>query len=271
LLKLLLGQLSPRTGRVQHGSNLRIAFFDQLREQLDEHRTVQENVGDGADFVVLNGARKHIIGYLQDFLFTAERSRTEVRFLSGGERNRVLLARLFAGPANLLVLDEPTNDLDTETLEMLEARLVEFPGTVLLVSHDREFLNHVVGSCIVFEDDRIHEYAGGYDDWLQQRPPPATGQPGTSAVRRSRQPRSPTGLPRRLKYAEQQELKKLPARIDDLESRIGELHVAMAQPSFYQQESRVIAGKQAELKTLEADLSQAWERWEELERLNQAS
>ncbi len=170
LLQLLLGQLAPQKGTVQLGTNLEIAYFDQLREQLDEDATVQENLGAGGEMLSINGASRHVLGYLQDFLFTPERARTPLRFLSGGERNRLLLAKLFSKPANILVLDEPTNDLDTETLELLEDRLVQFAGTLLLVSHDRAFLNNVVTSTIVFEAGTLREYVGGYDDWLRQRP-----------------------------------------------------------------------------------------------------
>ena len=169
LLRVLLGQLPPQSGTVRLGTNLQIAYFDQLRQQLDEERSVQDNVGDGYETVEINGRSRHVIGYLQDFLFSPERARTPVRFLSGGERNRILLAKLFAKPANVIVLDEPTNDLDAETLELLEERLVQFDGTVLLVSHDRTFLNNVVTSTIVFEDGGVREYVGGYDDWLRQR------------------------------------------------------------------------------------------------------
>ncbi|MEX0824960.1 MAG: ATP-binding cassette domain-containing protein, partial [Pirellulaceae bacterium] len=165
LLRLLLGKLEPDSGSVRIGTNVEIAYFDQLREQLDPNKTVLDNVVDGTDRVTVGGKTKHIIGYLQDFLFAPERARTEVRFLSGGERNRVLLARLMTKPANVLVLDEPTNDLDSETLELLEEQVIQFAGTVLLVSHDRTFLNNVVTSTIVFEEDGVHEYVGGYDDW----------------------------------------------------------------------------------------------------------
>lgn len=169
LLRILLGQLPPQQGTIKLGTNLQVIYFDQLRDQLNDDQTVQENVGQGYDTVLGDGKSQHIIGYLQDFLFTPERARTPVRFLSGGERNRVLLARLFTKPANVIVLDEPTNDLDSESLELLEERLVEFKGTVLLVSHDREFLNNVVTSTIVFEDGQVREYVGGYDDWQRQR------------------------------------------------------------------------------------------------------
>jgi ATP-binding cassette subfamily F protein uup len=177
LLRILLGQLTPQAGSVRLGTNLQIAYFDQLREQLDDSRSVQENVGEGSDTIRIGGKSKHVIGYLQDFLFSPERARTPVGWLSGGERNRVLLARLFAKPANVIVLDEPTNDLDAETLELLEERLVEYSGTLLVVSHDREFLNNVVTSSIVFETDGVKEYAGGYDDWLRQRNTAALDQP----------------------------------------------------------------------------------------------
>ena len=169
LLRLLLRTLEPQAGSVRHGTNLQVAYFDQLREQLDEQQTVLENLSEGSDSVLVDGKPKHLIGYLQDFLFSPERARTAVRFLSGGERNRVLLAKLFSKPANVIVLDEPTNDLDTETLELLEAKLVDYQGTVLVVSHDRTFLNNVVTSTIVFEEQGVREYVGGYDDWLRQR------------------------------------------------------------------------------------------------------
>ncbi len=173
LLRLLLGELPPQKGGLRHGVHLEVAYFDQLRAQLDEDKSVLENVGEGNDTIVFNGKPRHIIGYLQDFLFSPERARSPVRILSGGERNRLLLARLFTKPSNVLVMDEPTNDLDTETLELLEELLLDYPGTVLLVSHDRVFLNNVVTSTLVLEGDgRVGEYVGGYDDWLRQRRPP---------------------------------------------------------------------------------------------------
>jgi len=168
LLKVLLGKLEPTSGKVKLGTNLQIAYFDQLRDQLDGEATVQENVGEGSDAILINGVKKHVLGYLQDFLFAPERARTQVKFLSGGERNRILLAKLFAKPANVVVLDEPTNDLDAETLELLEEKLVEYSGTVLMVSHDRAFLNNVVTSTLVFEEDGLCEYVGGFDDWQRQ-------------------------------------------------------------------------------------------------------
>ena len=175
LLRLLLGELQPASGNIRLGTNLQISYFDQLREQLDENKTVQENVvEDNQDTVTINGKKRHIIGYLQDFLFSPDQARSYVSLLSGGERNRLLLARLFTRPSNLLVLDEPTNDLDMETLELLEDYLMNYTGTILLVSHDRAFINNVVTSTLVFEGDGVvKEYVGGYDDWLRQRPPEA--------------------------------------------------------------------------------------------------
>ena len=240
LLRLLLGQLEPQQGSVRLGTNLQIAYFDQLREQLDEEATVQDNLGAGGETVSIGGSSRHVLGYLQDFLFTPDRARTLVRFLSGGERNRLLLARLFLKPANVLVLDEPTNDLDTETLELLEERLVEFAGTVLLVSHDREFLNNVVTSTIVFEDGDVREYVGGYDDWLRQRsePPTAKGDKPTPAKSRPQATsnKAQSGK-RRLAYHEKRDLESLPRKIETLETEIGKLHAAMADPKFYSRPS----------------------------------
>ncbi|MCP4463049.1 MAG: ATP-binding cassette domain-containing protein [Planctomycetaceae bacterium] len=269
LLKILLGHLQPQTGSVRQGANLQIAYFDQLREQLDEEQTVEENVGDGSDAIVINGARKHIYGYLQDFLFSPERSRTQIKFLSGGERNRILLAKLFAKPANVIVLDEPTNDLDSETLEMLESKLVEFEGTILVVSHDREFLNNVVGSVIVFENGNVKEYVGGYDAWVRQSQTPKGETAGKPGAKKSKpKPKPKTTGPRKLKYAEKQELEKLPEQIEMLETQIGEFHGVLADPAFYQQDSTKIAEQQAQLKSLEDALKNAYDRWEELELLN---
>lgn len=262
LLKLLLGQLEPTSGKVRLGSNQQIAYFDQLRQTLDENQTVQENVGDGADSVMINGARKHVMGYLQDFLFSPDRARTPIKYLSGGERNRVLLARLFSKPANILVLDEPTNDLDMETLDLLEERLMEFTGTVLTVSHDREFLNQVVTSTIVFEEDGVREYVGGYDDWIRQRAE-ATETAKPAAVE-SRPTPAPVKV-RKLSFKEQRELETLPATIEQLEAEIAQLHAEMANPQFYQQPGDKIAKAQAQLADKEAKLTHAYSRWEELE------
>ncbi|MHB8952670.1 MAG: ATP-binding cassette domain-containing protein [Pirellulaceae bacterium] len=270
LLRLILGQLPPQHGHVRLGTNLQIAYFDQLREQLVDDLSVQDNVSDGSEAIRIGSKSQHVIGYLQDFLFSPERARTPVRFLSGGERNRVLLAKLFAKPANLIVLDEPTNDLDAETVELLEDRLVEYPGTVLLISHDREFVNNVVTSTIVFEASGVKEYVGGYDDWLRQRPSPppvekAEPDRGTSPSRSSRPAAATSPGKRRLTHKEQQELAALPRRIEQLETELTDLHAAMAQPDFYKRPGEQIAAEQARLKNLDAQLTTAYERWEELE------
>jgi ATP-binding cassette subfamily F protein uup len=269
LLRVLLGQLAPSDGSVRLGTNLQLAYFDQLREQLKDDATVQENVGDGYDTIQMNGSSRHVIGYLQDFLFTPERARTPVRFLSGGERNRVLLAKLFAKPANVIVLDEPTNDLDTETLEMLESRLVEFSGTVLLVSHDRAFLNNVVTSTIAFEPDGVKEYVGGYDDWLRQRSSEAAeaSEPANTKSPSSRRMNAATtSTKRRLSNKEQRELDLLPSTVEKLELAIAQLHEAMAQPEFFRQTGEQIAAEQGRLKELESQVAAAYARWESLEQ-----
>lgn len=272
LLKLLLGQLEPNSGKVKLGTNLEIAYFDQLRDTLDPNKTVEENVGDGTDRIKIGDKTKHIVGYLQDFLFTPERARTEVRFLSGGERNRALLARLMTKPANVIILDEPTNDLDSETLELLEEQLVEFSGTLLMVSHDRTFLNNVVTSTIVFEGDGVREYVGGYDDWRaaverraesESKPakPTAKGKPAKSDSSQSRD----ASQTKKLSYKDQRELDQLPDQIEGLETKIGQLHEVMADPTFYQSGGEEIAAKTAELEKLQSELDQAYVRWEELE------
>ena len=271
LLRLLLGELAPATGSVRLGTNLRIAFFDQLRDQLDDEKTVADNVADGYETVQIGGQSRHVVGYLQDFLFTPDRTRTPVKFLSGGERNRVLLARLFAKPANLIVLDEPTNDLDAETLEMLEERLVDFAGTVLVVSHDRSFLDNVVTSTLVFEPATggagyaVKEYVGGYSDWQRQRPaaPPAPAAPGPRA---ESQPAQKADAPKKKRsFKEQRELESLPAVIESLEKQTAALHAAMAEPGYFRQPGDVLARDQARLRDLESRLAEAFTRWESLE------
>ncbi len=273
LLKILLGKLAPDSGKVRLGVNLELAYFDQLREQLDPDQTIYQNVGDGYDHIQ-NGEQKiHLMGYLQQFLFTPERARTEVKYLSGGERNRILLAKLFAKPANVIVLDEPTNDLDAETLEVLEQRLVEFPGTVLLVSHDRAFLNNVVSQSLVFEPGpdgktRLKEYDGGYDDWIRQRDATVISKPPEKKAKvKSVSAETPTERPRKLKYKEKQELAELPQRIEKCEQAIQKIHDEMGQPEFFKQEGASIAARQQELKSLETELETAYARWEELEQL----
>ena len=277
LLGLLLGQLTPQSGTVRHGTNLEVAYFDQLHAQLDETKSVRDNVRDGADSVEINGRRRHIIGYLEDFLFTAEQAAGPVSRLSGGERNRLLLARLLTKPSNVLVMDEPTNDLDLETLELLEGLLVDYPGTLLLVSHDREFLNNVVTSTLVLEGDGVvKEYAGGYDDWLRQRQADSTVEKAdkdelraegerSSSDKEKAKPAVAKERPRRLTYAEQQELKALPERIERLEDEVSALHQTMADPAFYRQASGDIVKTNTHLQSLEKELAETYQRWEALE------
>lgn len=275
LLKLLLGRLEPTSGTAKIGSNVQVAYFDQLREQLDEEATVQENVGDGYDMIQINGSKKHVLGYLQDFLFTPERARTQVKFLSGGERNRILLAKLFAKPANLIVLDEPTNDLDAETLELLEDRIVAFQGTVIVVSHDRTFLNNVVTGTIVFEPDGIYDYVGGYDDWQRQfqqkqsvELPDAVNKPKNNKPKNNPGVADESGQgPRKIKYKEKLELDKLPAQIEGLEEEIAKLHGLVADPEFYRKSKSEISKTTDQLKSKETELEEAYRRWEELDQL----
>jgi len=264
LLKILLGRIEPDSGTVRTGTNLQVAYFDQLRDQLNEAETIEQNVAEGHTHVDIGGKQKHIIGYLQEFLFTPDRARTPVKFLSGGERNRVLLARLFAKPANVIVLDEPTNDLDAETLEMLEAKLVEYEGTLLLVSHDRAFLNNVVTSTIVFEPQGVREYVGGYDDWLAQRS--ETGEKVQAKQEKQAKPKAePSPANRRLTYNQQRELEGLPHVIEELEADIAAIHRAMTDPSFFQRPGEQIAADQEKLNEMEVELAKAYTRWEELE------
>ncbi len=266
LLRVLLGQLQPQTGTIRHGTNLDVAYFDQLHAQLDDAKSLRDNVCDGGDTVEINGRRRHIIGYLEDFLFTAEQAAEPVSHLSGGERNRLLLARLLTKPSNVLVMDEPTNDLDIETLELLENLLVEYPGTLLLVSHDREFLNNVVTSTLVLEGEgRVKEYSGAYDDWLRQRQVETV--PERTEPSKERTKPAPKERPRRLTYAEQRELEALPERIDVLEAQLGEVHRAMAEPAFYRQDPAEIVRTNTRLQSLETDLAEAYQRWEVLEAL----
>ncbi len=268
LLGLLLGTLRPQAGAVRSGTNLAVRYFDQLRDQLDAEQPVIAQINGGNDFVTIDGNRRHVIGYLQDFLFEPERARLPVKFLSGGERNRLLLAKLFAQPANVLVLDEPTNDLDLETLELLEERLVAFTGTVLVVSHDREFLDNVVTSVIAFEPTGPREYVGGYTDWQRQRQPgtagPEQATPAQTAV--AAEPSLAAGKRKKLSYKEQRELEQLPQQIERLEAELAGLHQTMAEPAFYQQPAAAIAESQRQLKDLEATVAAAYVRWETLEQ-----
>jgi ATP-binding cassette subfamily F protein uup len=274
LLRLLLGEITPDEGEVRHGANVQIAYYDQQREQLDPERTVFETVGEGNDTVTSNGRTRHVHAYLRDFLFSDERARSPVKALSGGERNRLLLARLFTRPANVLVLDEPTNDLDLETLELLEEQLVEWPGTLLLVSHDRAFLDNVVTSTLVFEKEgHVQEYVGGYDDWLRQRS-------RKSEVRSLKSERVAPGKLnadspkaarlRKRSYKETRELEGLPARIEALEAEQRALNERVAGVDFYKEPADAIRVALARVDTLQAELTAAYARWHDLESPGQA-
>jgi len=268
LLRLLLGELAPDEGEVSRGANVQVAYYDQQREQLDPERTVFDTVGEGNDTVMVNGRSRHVNSFLRDFLFAPERARSPVKALSGGERNRLLLARLFTRPANVLVLDEPTNDLDIETLELLEEQLVEWPGTLLLVSHDRTFLDNVATSTFVFEGNgRVQEYVGGYDDWLRQRAavmppsPPARRQPRAAG---SSEP-SAVATNKKLSYKERRELADLPARIEVLEAEQSELNASVSHPEFYRESAEAIARTLARIAELQHVLNGAYSRWDELD------
>jgi ATP-binding cassette subfamily F protein uup len=271
LLRILLSALAPDTGTVRRGANVQVAYFDQQREQLDPERTVVETVGDGNDHVTVAGRSRHVHGYLEDFLFPPERARSPVKALSGGERNRLLLARLLTRPANVLVLDEPTNDLDLETLELLEAQLVEWPGTLLVVSHDRRFLDHVVTSTMAFEGGgRVTEYVGGYEDWLRQRAVPAAevrarSDPGSPSV--TPRDAAPSGQVRKASNKERRELEELPGRIEGLEEEQRRLAAEVAGPEFYKRPAAEIEAALARLDALPDELLSAYARWDELDGL----
>ena len=267
LLRLLLGELPADAGTIRLGTGIELAYFDQLREQLDPERTVFDSIADGAEFIEIGSARKHVLGYLQDFLFPADRARTPVAALSGGERNRLLLARLFTRSFNLLVLDEPTNDLDIETLDLLEDLLVEFTGTLLVVSHDRAFLDNVVTSTLVLEGGgRVGDYVGGYSDWARQRKPPIEA---TTPPRESKRPNptAPTKTKkRRLSFKETGELAGLPDRIDALERERETIYASLGDSAVLRDGAAVVAAK-ARLAALEAEIATLIQRWEELETL----
>ena len=268
LLRLLLGKLTPQRGKVILGTNLKVAYYDQLREQLEEDRTVAENVNGESDTIVISGKPRHIIGYLQDFLFTPDRARTPAKVLSGGERNRLFLARLFSKPSNVLVMDEPTNDLDIETLELLEELLLEYPGTLLLVSHDRVFLNNVVTSTMVLEGDGlINEYAGGYDDWLSQRKPMTSAPVKTKPVKEIIRPKIPV-VARKLTSKEQRELDNFSSVIEKIEAEQKKIYALLADFNFYQKDSAQIQKTRARSEFLSNELEKAYERWEYLEELS---
>jgi ATP-binding cassette subfamily F protein uup len=269
LIKLLLGQLAPTAGTIKHGTNLEVVYFDQMRAQIDDAKTVADNIAGGNETVTIDGRTRHVISYLQDFLFTADRARTPARVLSGGERNRLLLARLFTKPANVLVMDEPTNDLDAETLDLLEDLLVEYQGTLLIVSHDRDFLDNVVTSTLVFEGDgRIGDYVGGYADWVREKEKVAAAKAAAAARAAANEivaPAPPAKTSRKLTNKEQRELDALPAQIDALETEQAELGKKLADPVFYQRERSAAAQVKARLDELDRRHAAALARWEELE------
>lgn len=263
-----MGQLQPSQGEVRHGTNVEMAYFDQLRGQLDESKSVMDNVGQGRDVITINGKSRNLMGYLEDFLFTRERARAPISALSGGERNRLLLARLFTQPANLLILDEPTNDLDIETLEVLEDLLLEYDGTLLLVSHDRAFLNNIVTSTLALgENGNVDEYVGGYDDWHKQteQTPASRPTPKPAPVTQTLSTADGKPAPRKLGYKEKRELEELPKRIQMLEEEQHQLTVQMETAAFYQQESAIITRAVERLQEVHEELSRLYQRWGELE------
>lgn len=292
LLKILLGELTPDTGKVKLGTKLQVAYFDQLRGQLDQEKNVIDNMAEGREFIEINGKNRHVISYLQDFLFAPDRTRQPVKALSGGEQNRLILAKLFSKPANLLVLDEPTNDLDMETLELLEEILLNFDGTILLVSHDRQFLDNVVTSTIAFEGNGVvNEYVGGYDDWIRQggslpsesKKSDATGEEAGGAVEVlvDTQPVTSTAAPsaqenvatiseskkKKLSYKLQRELDMLPAQIEEAEQAVETLEAKVAEPDFYTGDQAGVQGVLQQLTDSQAHLEALYERWEELDSM----
>jgi ATP-binding cassette subfamily F protein uup len=268
LLKILLKDVKPQSGSVRHGIHLEVVYFDQLRGQLDEQKTVAENIGEGNNFIETNGRKRHVIGYLKDFLFSPERSRTPVYVLSGGEKNRLLLAKLFTRPANVLVLDEPTNDLDYETLELLEEVLLDYDGTLLLVSHDRTFLNNVVTSTIAFEGGgQVAQYPGGYDDWLDQRlkPSQSANLPADKKFTKTKDRKSGPEKKTKLSFKEKRELEALPRHIETLEGEQKELFATMSGAHFYKKDKTEMVAIKNRLDQVENEMASAYIRWEELE------
>jgi ATP-binding cassette subfamily F protein uup len=267
LLRLILGEIKPVAGEIVLGTRLQLAYFDQPRTQLDPQKTVRENIGEGKDYVRVRRRLRHVVGYLKDFLFPPERIDSPVSVLSGGERNRLLLAKMFTRPANMMVLDEPTNDLDVDTLELLEDLLADYDGTLLLVSHDRAFLDNVVSSTLIFEGKgKIGEYAGGYEDWLRQRRPAAPGTDKGDGVPTAQSQRGrDTGRKQKLSYKEGRELAELPARIEALEQEQQQLEEQLSQREFYQQNKETISGAVGRLEQVRHELEQAYRRWSYLE------
>jgi len=271
LLNIILGKLNPERGDVRVGTNLKVAYFDQLRSQLDMEKSIIDNIAQGRESIELNGRKRHVISYLSDFLFSPERSRTPVKALSGGECNRVMLAKLFSQPANILVLDEPTNDLDIETLELLEEILLDFDGTVLLVSHDRSFLDNVVTSTLAFEGyGRVREYVGGYNDWLRQRPEPVEEFKSKPQPKAPEKPKAVEAAPKakkKLSYKLQRELDSLPEQLEEAEAALAALQEETAAPDFYQKDHQLVSDKLAELQAQEEKVEVLMERWVELEAM----
>ena len=272
LIQVLLKKLEPSEGQIRLGARVECAYFDQTREQLDPEKTVIENVTEGGDFLIINGKSRHAVGYLKEFLFTPDQMRSPVKTLSGGEKNRLLLARLFMRPSNFLVLDEPTNDLDAETLELLEELLLNYQGNVLLVSHDRAFLNNLVTSILVFEGNgRVSEYIGGYDDWLKQRKKDETKTPANPLKHGSKKPKRKPEAPRKLTFRENRELEGIPPQIESLELEHGKIFKDLSDPAFYKRESAEIASAKERLESLETELEKAYQRWEALESVKENS
>lgn len=266
LIKLLLGELAPGSGTVKTGTRIEKAYFDQLRNQLDESLSVRKNVADGSEIIDFNGGRKHIIGYLQDFLFTPDRADVPVAALSGGEKNRLLLAKLFTKPSNFLIMDEPTNDLDIETLELLEELLLDYKGTLLLVSHDRTFINNVVTGTFAFEDNGVvTENAGGYDEWLERKDRGRITDTKQQKKPREKQVREKT----KLTFKEKQELASLPALLEEKEQRQREIFDLLADPSFYQTQGEKVSELKSELHDLEKEVELLFARWQELEKFEE--
>ena len=272
LIQVLLKKLEPSEGQIRLGARVECAYFDQTREQLDPEKTVIENVTEGGDFLIINGKSRHAVGYLKEFLFTPDQMRSPFKTLSGGEKNRLLLARLFMRPSNFLVLDEPTNDLDAETLELLEELLLNYQGNVLLVSHDRAFLNNLVTSILVLEGNgQIAEYIGGYDDWLKQRKKDETKTPANPVKHGSKKPKRKPEAPRKLTFRENRELEGIPPQIESLELEHGKIFKDLSDPAFYKRESAEIASAKERLESLETELEKAYQRWEALESVKENS
>jgi ATP-binding cassette subfamily F protein uup len=263
LLKVMLKDLEPSSGTVLHGSNIKICRFDQLHAHVDLSQTVRENIADGGDWVEVDGRRQHVMGYLQNFLFSPDRAGVPAAHLSGGERNRLQLAKMFTKPGNVLVLDEPTNDLDMETLDLLVEKLADYPGTVLLVSHDRDFIDRVATMTLVYEEDQLAEYVGGYSDWLRQKEILDNAKPQKEETSLSKEPQASA-----LSDEERKELFNLPRKIEQLEKEQSKIHDVMGRDGFYEKDAKEIEKWTQKCQKLEAEAAEAYERWETLEEKN---